>query len=106
MACNLFFRACVFFLLYPISGATVEYRDIMVFARDGTALATCYSKPEGDGSFPVILIRTPYNRAIWWKEDSLSRASAWNREDYAVVVQNIRGSGNSRRQLCQNSLYT
>lgn len=65
--------------------------DIPVEMRDGTVLYTDVYRPAGDGPFPVILIRTPYD-----KEDSsqaLIQVDAFRavRRGYAMVIQNCRG---------------
>ncbi|MHB9028597.1 MAG: CocE/NonD family hydrolase, partial [Candidatus Latescibacterota bacterium] len=66
-------------------------RDIMVPMRDGIRLATDIYFPSRNGSpldekFPVILVRTPYNKgtgtAAW---------EAFASHGYAVVVQDTRG---------------
>lgn len=69
--------------------------------RDGIKLATTISLPDGDGPFPVILHRTPYNRNHVNPTDrSVSRpqgytaadiAAFYTRNGYAVVDQDIRG---------------
>jgi len=57
--------------------------------RDGVELATdVYLPPESSGPWPVLLIRTPYGR-----EDDTSLLGYTN--DYAVVVQDVRGQFDS-----------
>ncbi|MEU1850914.1 CocE/NonD family hydrolase [Streptomyces sp. NPDC019990] len=55
----------------------------------GTAveeLATDVLLPEGDGPFPAVLVRTPYDRTRHRAE-----ARGWARRGFAAVVQDVRG---------------
>lgn len=56
----------------------------MVPMRDGTLLATDVHKPEGEGPWPVVLLRTPYGRAGAASLDYVRRG-------YVVVAQDVRG---------------
>ena len=38
-------------------------RDLIVRARDGVGLATDVYRPSGDGPFPVLIERTPYDKS-------------------------------------------
>lgn len=63
---------------------------IMVKMRDGVALATDVYLPKGDGPFPVIFVKTPYNfNQI--AGSSLAMANEAIERGYAFVVQNERG---------------
>ncbi len=62
-------------------------RTESVEVRDGTRLATDVYLPAGTGPFPVILIRTPYNKG---GSAAFSRAVTGNAAA-AVVVQDTRG---------------
>lgn len=67
--------------------------EVMVPMRDGTRLATDVYLPEGqgDGPFPVILERTPYD-----KGDCQHRhAPYFARRGYVTIVQDERGRYNS-----------
>lgn len=58
----------------------------MVPMRDGVRLATDVHLPPGQGPFPTMLVRTPYNK------DPLAGTGADGaRRGYAVVVQDTRG---------------
>lgn len=57
----------------------------MIPMRDGVKLATLVELPDGDGPWPVLLSRTPYN-----KETSLERG-AFTRYGVVRVVQDLRG---------------
>ncbi len=65
-------------------------RTEMVPMRDGALLATDIYLPEGQPPWPVMLIRTPYGRA-----DSSDIALDYSAIDLAVVVQDMRGRGES-----------
>ena len=56
--------------------------------RDGVRLATDVYLPEGTGSSPVILIRTPYSKN---NESEVADAMFFASRGYAVAVQDCRG---------------
>ncbi len=68
---------------------------------DGAELFTTVSLPEGNGSFPVVVFRSPYVDAAEAKtdrellSDALNGARGWNDHGYAVVSQHCRGRGHS-----------
>src|SRR5262245_50436843 len=62
----------------------------MVAMRDGVKLATLICLPEGNGPWPVVLMRTPYIKEVF-----ASGGQAWTRNGYAFVVQDSRGKGKS-----------
>jgi uncharacterized protein len=57
--------------------------------RDKEELIATIALPEKEGKYPAIIIRTPYGR-----EGSMDYA-ALAREDYAVVIQDVRGRNDS-----------
>lgn len=59
-------------------------RNVPVPMRDGVCLATTVAIPEGDGAFPVILVRTAYNRVNVW-------GAALARRGIAFAAQDVRG---------------
>ena len=62
----------------------------MVPMRDGVRLSTDLYFPNGDsGKLPVILIRTPYNKAPY--RDPKSVAHQFAGQGYLVAVQDTRG---------------
>ncbi|MBS0560618.1 MAG: CocE/NonD family hydrolase, partial [Proteobacteria bacterium] len=74
----------------------------MVAMRDGVRLATDIHLPDGAGTFPVILERTPYGRHLPSRseiteaapEEPASRAELaayFGARGYAVVYQDTRG---------------
>ncbi len=66
----------------------------MVPMRDGVKLATNVFLPQGEGPFPVVLTRTPYN-----KEGGFSLGSdRYTKAGYAFVIQDCRGRFRSEGQ--------
>jgi predicted acyl esterase len=57
--------------------------------RDGVKLAATVVLPEKVGKYPALLVRTPYGRDDSWDYTALAR------EDYAVVLQDVRGRHDS-----------
>lgn len=64
-----------------------EVTEIMVPMRDGVKLATDVMLPKGEGPWPVILMRTPYNK----RGDFSMMKDRYLGADYAYVVQDCRG---------------
>ena len=64
----------------------IEHREVMVPLSDGTHLATNILLPEGDGPWPTILVRTPYD-----KERPTNRGAFFAQRGYAYVAQDTRG---------------
>jgi putative CocE/NonD family hydrolase len=56
--------------------------------RDGVALKADVVRPAGDGRFPTLVYRTPYDRRRMADDDVVRRAVA---AGYAVVLQDVRG---------------
>ncbi len=67
-------------------------RSVMVPMRDGVQLATDVYRPPGEGPFPVLVERTPYDKSFAWFSAGLI-INPLNAVDhgYAVVVQDVRG---------------
>ncbi|GAB1262107.1 CocE/NonD family hydrolase [Aurantivibrio plasticivorans] len=71
-----------------------EFREVMIPMRDGTKLATNISIPDGQGPWPIILTRTPYN-----KDGRGARPEGRPQEQgqdfldagYVYVIQDVRG---------------
>jgi uncharacterized protein len=66
--------------------ASPARKVVMVTMRDGIKLATNVYLPEGDGPWPVLLTRTPYN-----KNGADRMAARITRAGYALVSQDVRG---------------
>ncbi|WP_438874264.1 CocE/NonD family hydrolase, partial [Streptomyces calidiresistens] len=61
-------------------------RTHRVPAADGSPLATDVCLPAGEGPFPAVVIRTPYDRRRHHAE-----LRAWARRGFAAVAQDVRG---------------
>lgn len=60
---------------------------VMVPMRDGVNLATNIYLPDaGDGPWPVVLTRTPYNN-----DGAAGNAAVYNERGYVLVTQDVRG---------------
>jgi putative CocE/NonD family hydrolase len=84
-------------------------RDLMIPARDGVMLATDVYRPQGAGPFPVLLERTPYDKAAPSRSERIAAvAAAKSRAEvaacfvahgYAVAYQDCRGRYRSGGQF-------
>ena len=82
-------------LAFPATAADdpVEFEasDSMVAMSDGIELATTVYRPKGEGAFPVIVARTPYN-----KDGLKGEAQRFCKRGYAFVAQDLRGRFKSK----------
>jgi putative CocE/NonD family hydrolase len=69
----------------PVPGVTIEHHVAMK-TRDGVLLYADIYRPAGDGDFPVLLQRTPYNR-----QNATDFGHSAAARGYMVVVQDVRG---------------
>ena len=76
--------ACV---LAAAEDASARIREYMVPMRDGVRLATTVYLPEGQGPWPAVLTRTPYNR----RTRGPQAGQRYTDGGYAYVVQDQRG---------------
>lgn len=73
----------------PVHKVTVE-RDVPVTMRDGVVLAADVYRPSGSGEFPVLIERTPYNKAES-SETKFGAGEYYAARGYACVIQDVRG---------------
>ena len=76
-----------------------RYVNVMIPMRDGVRLGCDIYMPGGDGPFPAILIRTPYQ-----KSPAVSpRYEEWGYyfadHSFAYIVQDVRGKGDSEGEF-------
>ncbi len=71
----------------PFSNAQGSTFDLMLPMHDGVRLHTEVFLPDGDGPWPTLLVRNPYNMADWF--GTICRF--FNRYGYACVHQDVRG---------------
>jgi len=83
-----FVRAALLACLVVTHTACAAPEKNLVPMVDGVKLVTDVYLPEGQGPWPVILARSPYGRGM-------KEASDYAKDGYAVVVQDIRGTGES-----------
>ena len=76
-----------------MSGAVV-WADQTLICRDGTELVARVWRPDGEGSWPVLLMRQPYGRAIA-STPTYAHPSWYAAAGFVVVVQDVRGTGDS-----------
>jgi putative CocE/NonD family hydrolase len=73
-------------------------RNVGVTMRDGVVLFADVYRPVGPGTFPALLTRTPYDKALRGPVSFVIRAAT---AGYAVVVQDVRG-----RYASEGEFYT
>ena len=90
----------------PIPSPAAKYKitiqkDAMVSMRDGVRLATDIYRPEGAGDrLPVILMRTPYNKATYG--GATAPAAFFAGQGYAVVTQTSAGNTDRKDSIGSN----
>ncbi len=86
----------IFVLLVSVSAAeessqatykVIEELDVRVEMRDGVTLSTNIYRPDTEGSFPVLLVRTPYGNGGAGSKG----AHYWAERGYVYIVQDTRG---------------
>jgi putative CocE/NonD family hydrolase len=94
MSRNLLLRRFLSLLLFSISTFSfaadqyaVKYeRNVPVKMRDGITLRADIYRPQGDGKFPVLLQRTPYN-----KDNGIGFGVKAAARGYVVIFVDVRG---------------
>lgn len=69
--------------------AIVTEKDVSVRMRDGAVLRADVWRPSATGRFPVLVYRTPYNKARAVEHYTIFRRAV--ERSYAVVIQDVRG---------------
>jgi uncharacterized protein len=62
--------------------------DVPMKTRDGVTLYADIYRPKSSGQFPVILMRTPYDKSVDWAVMPALRIVA---RGYVVIIQDVRG---------------
>ncbi len=88
------FVLCVIALAIPLAATAQEQFTEWVEMPDGVLLATEVYLPEGDGPWPVVLVRTPYGR-MDTSQIHVGPPSIFTDDGYAHVAQDTRGTGES-----------
>jgi putative CocE/NonD family hydrolase len=94
------FTGSIFSLVFALSASGQPYRvaihhGVSVLMRDGVKLVADIYQPETEGKFPVLLQRTPYNRA-----GGAGSAAAMAAHGYVVIIQDTRGRFDSEGEFC------
>ncbi|MDP8243204.1 MAG: CocE/NonD family hydrolase [Candidatus Hinthialibacter antarcticus] len=91
-----FFALICLFALIPgaVCSQANDYtfkKNVMVEMRDGVKLATNVFIPNGDGPFPVILMRSPYGKG----DENGGNGKRFTSQGYVFVSQDCRGKFDS-----------
>ena len=74
--------------LSPARYKVIAEKDVPVPMRDGVKLAADVYRPDAPGRFPVIVLRTPYNKAT---PDEVQNSRWYAERGYVVVNEDVRG---------------
>ncbi|HRE83834.1 MAG TPA: CocE/NonD family hydrolase [Opitutaceae bacterium] len=66
--------------------------------RDGVRLVADVYRPQGNGPWPVLLMRQPYGRDIA-STVVYAHPTWWARQGFLVVIQDVRGRGDSEGEF-------
>ena len=66
----------------------VIQHDVPLKTRDGVTLYADIYRPKSAGKFPVILMRTPYDKSVGWAVSPVFRIVP---RGYVVIIQDVRG---------------
>lgn len=80
-------------LSQPTYGVKVD-KGVKIRLRDGVSLVADVIRPDAEGKFPAILVRTPYGRAAAGAEGDW-----WAKRGYVYVVQDVRGRFDSEGEF-------
>jgi uncharacterized protein len=70
------------------SYAVIVQNGVAMKTRDGVTLYADIYRPKADGKFPVILMRTPYDKSVGW---AASPAYQIATHGYVAIIQDVRG---------------
>jgi putative CocE/NonD family hydrolase len=68
--------------------AVIAQSGVPMKTRDGVTLHADIYRPRADGTFPVILMRTPYDKSVSWAAAPAYQIAT---HGYVVIVQDVRG---------------
>jgi putative CocE/NonD family hydrolase len=71
-----------------ISSGMVTQYDVPMKTRDGVLLRADVYRPNTPDKFPVILMRTPYDKSVNWAVSPVSKMVS---RGYVVIIQDVRG---------------
>ena len=70
------------------SYAVITQNGVSMKTRDGVKLYADIYRPKADGKFPVILMRTPYDKSVGWAAAPAYQVAT---HGYVVILQDVRG---------------
>jgi uncharacterized protein len=70
------------------SYGVITQNGVPMKTRDGVTLHSDIYRPRADGTFPVILMRTPYDKSASWAAAPAYQVAT---HGYVVIVQDVRG---------------
>src|SRR5580693_7869038 len=68
--------------------AIITQNGVPMKTRDGVTLYSDIYRPKADGRFPVILMRTPYDKSVGWAAAPAYQVAT---HGYVMIVQDVRG---------------
>jgi len=71
-----------------VSSPIVIQRGVSMKTRDGVTLRADIYRPNSSDKFPVILMRTPYDKSVGW---AVSPAFKIVPRGYVLIIQDVRG---------------
>ena len=77
---------------------SISFRDEDLKLKDGTLLKSRIWLPQGEGPWPVLLMRQPYRREIA-STVTYAHPTWWAQNGYLVVIQDVRGQGGSEGEF-------
>ena len=72
----------------PQPYSIIVQEGVAMKTRDGVTLRADIYRPKADGKFPVILMRTPYDKSVGW---AVAPAFQIATHGYVVIIQDVRG---------------
>src|SRR4029077_12296136 len=66
----------------------VIQHDVPMKTRDGVTLRADIYRPRSSDKFPVILMRTPYDKSVNWAVSPIFQMVP---RGYVVIIQDVRG---------------
>src|ERR1700730_4068472 len=66
-------------------------RNVPSRMRDGVTLVADVYRPKGDGPFPVVLMRLPYDKTGALSQGDYAHPSWYAQQGFIVVIQDTRG---------------
>ena len=87
------FALCAPLLLAQVAPATASadiliQHDVPMKTRDGVTLYADIYRPKASDKFPVILMRTPYDKSVSWAVSPAFKSVA---RGYVFIIQDVRG---------------